>query len=200
MKVLLGKEEYPIKEVSINDYYFFQENNNIPDIELIERMTNCPMELLKQVPFHQIKFISTIIKTEINKENLHPLNLCIEFNGKMYGLIKPTEITFEEWINLEVFFSESPLDLKRLITHLYRPLLNDKVGEDRELIPYNLGECNSRQNEFGDFPLQHALSAVFFFNQFVQEYIKIILSSTETKMTEKNKKKEKTKPLIIRKK
>jgi hypothetical protein len=135
--------------------------------------------------------------TEWSNTDTTPLNLVVDFKGVKYGLIKPSQLSYEEWINLEVFMAESPLDLTKLAVHLYKPLLNDKIGEDRELIPYSLEECLSRQNDFKQFPITSLFSSLFFLTTFVQELIKVSLSSMETKVIE-NKAKDKAKPKILR--
>jgi hypothetical protein len=93
--------------------------------------------------------------------------------------------------------AESPLDLTKLAVHLYKPLSSNKEGDDRELIPYSMDECLSRQNDFRQFPITHLFSALFFLTTFVQELTKVSLSSMETKLIENNKK-DKTKTKILR--
>lgn len=200
MKIVLGDTEYPVKPISIDDYAYYENNPDVDDLTLIRRLTGCKLEDLTRAPFTQVQFVAKVIKSQFADEGKGTLDLVVKFNGKNYGLIKPSLMTFEEWVNFEVFMAETPLNLKRLATHLYRPLLNEKIGEDRELIPYSLDECMARENEFGEFPFNNVLSALFFFTTFVQEYTKIILSSMETKMTEEKKKSEKKKPLIIQQK
>lgn len=189
-KIVLNDKDYVIREVSIDDYDYYHNKEKVDEMELIARMTNCPMEELTQVPFTQVRFVAQYIQTLMNDEKPSPLHLTIELGGVKYGLFKPASITYAEWINLEVFMTESPLNIRRLATHFYRPLASDKLGEERELIPYNMEECMAREKEFGKLPIKWFLSALFFFNQFVQEYTKIILSSMETKLTEEGKKNE----------
>lgn len=193
MKIELNGIDYPIRQTTIDDYFFYEKNPNVDDMTLISRMTGCKMEELKKVPFTQIKFVASVVKTQFASDDVGKLDLVITFKGKNYGLIKPSEISYEEWVNLEVFLAEKPVNLKRLTTHLYRPTINEKIGEDRELIPYSLDECMARENEFGEFPMNNAISALFFLTTFVQEYTQIILSSMETKTTEERTKNERKK-------
>jgi hypothetical protein len=95
--------------------------------------------------------------------------------------------------------AKSPLDLVKLATHLYKPLSNDKEGDDRELIPYSMDECNARQNDFKQFPITWLFSSLFFLTTFVQELTKASLSYMETKTIE-NKTKDKVKTKILRQK
>lgn len=197
MKVVLGKKEYGILPITIEQYELLKNNNDIKAAELITMMTGAPIEEIRQAPFAQVSFISKMLMTEWSNTDTTPLNLVVDFKGKKYGLIKPSQLSYEEWINLEVFMAESPLDLTKLAVHLYKPLLNDKIGEDRELIPYSMDECLSRQNDFKQFPITSLFSSLFFLTTFVQELIKVSLSSMATKVIE-NKAKDKAKPKILR--
>lgn len=197
MKVVLGKKEYGILPITIEQYELLKTNPDIKATELITMMTGAPIEEVKQAPFTQVSFVAKMLMTEWSNTETTPLNLVVDFKGVKYGLIKPSQLSYEEWINLEVFMAESPLDLTKLAVHLYKPLLNDKIGEDRELIPYSMDECLSRQNDFKHFPITNLFSALFFLTTFVQELIKVSLSSMAMKATE-NKVKDKAKPKILR--
>ena len=199
MKVVLGKKEYGILPITIEQYELLKTNPDIKATELITMMTGAPIEEVKQAPFTQVSFIAKMLMTEWSNTDTTPLQLVVDFKGVKYGLIKPAQLSYEEWINLEVFMAESPLDLTKLAVHLYKPLLNDKIGEDRELIPYSMDECLSRQNDFKHFPITNLFSALFFLTTFVQELTKVSLSSMETKLIE-NKAKNKAKPKILQQK
>jgi len=199
MKVVLGKKEYGILPITIEQYELLKDNQDIKPAELITMMTGAPIEEIKQAPFAQISFVSKMFMTEWSNTDTTPLNLVVDFKGVKYGLIKPSQLSYEEWINLEVFMAESPLDLTKLATHLYKPLSNNKVGDDRELIPYSLDECMGRMNDFKNLPITWLFSALFFLTTFVQELTKASLLSMETKATESNKK-DKAKPKILRQK
>ena len=186
MKVVLGKKEYGVLPITIEQYELLKTNPDIKATELITMMTGAPLEEVKQAPFTQVSFVAKYLMTEWQTTET-PLQIVVDFKGKKYGLIKPSQLSYEEWINLEVFMAESPLDLVKLSTHLYKPLMNEKVGEDRELIPYSLDECMGRQNDFKQFPIAWVFGALFFLTIFVQELTKASLSSMETKATENNK-------------
>ena len=198
MKVVLGKKEYGILPITIEQYELLKNNPDIKATELITMMTGAPLEEVKQAPFAQVSFVAKYLMTEWQTTET-PLQIVVDYKGKKYGLIKPSQLSYEEWINLEVFMAESPLDLIKLATHLYKPLMNDKVGEDRELIPYSLDECNGRQNDFKQFPIAWLFGGLFFLTIFVQELTKASLSSMETKQTG-NKVKNNPKPKILRQK
>ena len=199
MKVVLGKKEYGVLPITIEQYELLKTNPDIKPTELITMMTGAPIEEVKQAPFTQVSFVAKMLMTEWSNTDTTPLNLVVDFKGVKYGLIKPAQLSYEEWINLEVFMAESPLDLVKLATHLYKPLSNDKIGEDRELIPYSMDECNARQNDFKHFPITWLFSSLFFLTTFVQELTKASLSYMETKTIE-NKTKDKVKTKILRQK
>ena len=196
MKVVLGKKEYGILPITIEQYELLKNNPDIKATELITMMTGAPIKEVKEAPFNQVSFVAKMLMTEWGNTDTTPLQLVVDFKGKKYGLIRPSQISYEEWINLEVFMAESPLDLTKLAVHLYKPLSSNKEGDDRELIPYSMDECLSRQNDFRQFPITHLFSGLFFLTTFVQELMKVSLSYMGTKVIENNKK-DKAKPKIL---
>jgi hypothetical protein len=191
MEVVLGKKTYEVKPVTIRQYKELEANAQISDIDLIHMLTGARKEDIIKAPMAEVKFVAAVLKSEWGAElDKTPLELTIEFNGKLYGLIKPSQISYGEWINLEVFMARSPVDIVLLATHLYRPQTSDKIGDERELIDYDLGECQLRMEEFMDFPIRSVMSALFFLTTFAQELIKTSLSFTETKMKNDQKRSE----------
>jgi len=191
MEVVLGKKTYEVKPVTIRQYKELEANAQISDIDLIHMLTSARKEDIIKAPMAEVKFVAAVLKSEWGAElDKTPLELTIEFNGKLYGLIIPSQISYGEWINLEVFMARSPVDIVLLATHLYRPQTSDKIGDERELIDYDLGECQLRMEEFMDFPIRSVMSALFFLTTFAQELIKTSLSFTETKMKNDQKRSE----------
>jgi len=191
MKVALGKKDYEVKPITIRQYKQLEQNPQINEIDLIHMLTSAPREEIVKAPMADVKFVASVLRSDWGAEmDTTPLELTIEFNGKLYGLIIPSKIAYGEWINLEVFLSRSPVDMVLLATHLYRPLASDKIGDERELIDYDLGECQSRMEEFMDFPVRSVMSALFFLTTFAQELTKSSLSSMETKMKNDQQRKE----------
>jgi hypothetical protein len=188
MRVVLGDKDYDLVEIGLDKYDFLQKLDEMKEAQVISFLTNAPIEEVKQAPFADVKFVSDVVKTKFYQlYSETPLELTYTHHGVNYGLIIPSKISFEEWVNLEIFMASTPLDLPLIAAHLYKPLRSDKQGEERELWDYSLEECKTRaKNEFKDFPVRIFNSAVFFFTTFVMEYTKIILSSMETKQTENN--------------
>lgn len=190
MKLVIDTKEYNIKPLTIDDYIYFSrvENQDIKDLELLIRFTDAPKKELVKLPFHKINFIASMIRSDFaGDDDFGSLDLVITHKGKKYGLIKPSEISYEEWVNLEVFMAQSPLNYKLLMTHLYKPLKSDKVGDERELIDYDLTECESRVYDFGELPMGNFTSALFFLITFAQKLTQSLVGSMESKMKMKTK-------------
>lgn len=188
MRIVLDDKDYDLVEIGLDKYDFLQKLGDMKPAQAIAFLTNAPLEEVKKAPFADVKFVSDVVRSKfLEKYNDTPLELTYTHKGVNYGLIIPTKISFEEWVNLEIFMASTPLDLPLVAAHLYKPLRSDKQGDERELWDYSLDECERRaKNEFKDFPVRIFNSALFFFTTFVMEYTKIILSSLETKATENN--------------
>lgn len=200
MKLVVGKKEYPIKPITIADYEYYSENPEIDDISLLVRFTDCPPDELKKANYQQVRFAAKMVRSSFGAESdKGKLELVFELDGVRYGLYKPSELTYEEWVNLEVFMSQTPIDLGLIATHLYKPLKSEKGGDERELIDYDLTECQSRVELFKTkVPMSIILSAFFFTAIFVQKLTESFLDYTENKNKMENEQK-KRKPKIFHK-
>lgn len=188
MRVVLDDKSYDYKEIGIDKYDFLLKLEDMKPAQVISFLTDAPLEQVKKAPFADVKFVSQVVKTQFYEQYFNtPLELTYTHKGVHYGLIIPSKISFEEWVNIEVMMASSPLDYTLVAAHLYKPLRSDKQGEERELWDYSLDECKRRaENEFKDFPVRIFNSALFFFTTFVMEYTKLTLSSMETNKTENN--------------
>jgi hypothetical protein len=197
MKVVIDDKDYNIRPLTIEQYLALKENKDINEVELISMMIDVPVDVIKRAPMPQVKFVAKMLMSELgNLDDVSPLVLDLDFNGTYYGLLKPSKMSYEEWINMEVFMAQKPVNLLKLATHLYRPILGDKFGDDRKLIPYDLAECEARETEFRAFPVNIVLSALFFLTTFAKTLTEDFLSSTH-KTTPNN---ENLKNLLPRKK
>ncbi len=191
MNVVLDDITYDYIEIGLDKYDFIQKLEDMKPAQIISLLTNAPLDMVKKAPFADVKFVSNVVKNSFYEKFYNtPLELTYTHKGKHYGLIIPSRISFEEWINLEVMIADDKLNLPLIASHLYKPLSSDKQGEDRELMEYSYQECEKRAKEdFSNFPLRIFNSALFFFTSFVMEYTKNILSSLEMKETEQNQEK-----------
>jgi hypothetical protein len=187
MRVVIDDRTYDYVEIGLDKYDFLLKLEEMKPAQVISFLTDAPLEEIKKAPFADVKFVSQMVKSQFYQTyNNTPLELTYTHNGVHYGLIIPSKISFEEWVNLEVMMASAPLDYALVAAHLYKPLRSDKQGDERELWDYSLDECQRRaQNEFKDFPVRIFNSALFFFTTFVMEYTQNILSSMETSKTEK---------------
>jgi hypothetical protein len=200
MKVVLDKKEYLVKSLTIEQYELLQTNKELKDYELIHLLTGAPVDEIKSAPFSDVKFVSKMLMSDwAAQDDIEPLHQVVVFNEKKYGLIIPSKISYEEWINLEVFMAEKPLNLVKLATHLYKPITSNKYGDNRELISYSLDECASREHEFRKFPVKSVLSALFFLAVFGEKLMETILSSMENKTNEMKQEIEKKKKALLKK-
>jgi hypothetical protein len=197
MKVVFDGVDYDIKPLTISQYQTIMDNPGISDVDIISLFTEIPKKEVLQAGFADVKFVAQALRGDwAGLDNDLPLNLTYTFEGKHYGLIQPSKLSFEEWINLEVFFAQSPLNLPLIAAHLYKPLSSEKQGEDRELEKYDLTECMKRAGEFGRFPIKVFLPSLFFFVSFLQELTQNTLLSSETNPIGKlSKNKTQTEPL-----
>jgi len=193
MKIVIDNKDYPVKPLTISEYEYFMENPDVEDLELVSRFIDAPLERLKKAKFQEIKFVARMIRSSFGAESdKSKLELTFELDGIKYGLLKPSELSYEEWVNLEVFFAQDPINLGLLAAHLYKPLKSDKVGDERELIDYDLQECQDRIELFKTkVPMSIFLSAFFFIATFVQKLTTNFLDFTEMKMKEEQQQKKK---------
>jgi hypothetical protein len=186
MKIQIGETEYPIRDLTIEQYMVLNQIKELDDLDFVALMTGAPKDILKKVKVQDLLFASKYLKNDIAfQDEIGELDLVIEVNGVRYGLIKPSEMTFDEFVNLEIFMAEKPLDLPKIAVHLYRPVKDDYIGENRNLIEYDLQECLSRMDEFKKhFPIKKLMSALFFLITFGKTLTDNLLEFMETTKTE----------------
>ena len=186
MKIQIGETEYPIRDLTIEQYLVLNQIKELDDLDFVALMTGAPKDILKKVKVQDLLFASKYLKNDIAfQDEIGELDLVIEVNGVRYGLIKPSEMTFDEFVNLEIFMAEKPLDLPKIAVHLYRPVKDDYIGENRNLIEYDLQECLSRMDEFKKhFPIKKLMSALFFLITFGKTLTDNLLEFMETTKTE----------------
>lgn len=196
MKIQIGETEYPIRDLTIEQYMVLNQIKELDDLDFVALMTGAPKDILKKVKVQDLLFASKYLKNDIAfQDEIGELDLVVEVNGVRYGLIKPSEMTFDEFVNLEIFMAEKPLDLPKIAVHLYRPVKDDYIGENRNLIEYDLQECLSRMDEFKKhFPIKKLMSALFFLITFGKTLTDNLLEFMETTKTEEKTQNTTTEP------
>jgi hypothetical protein len=182
MKIQIGDTDYSVRDLTILQYETLKDREDISDIDFICLMTGVDKNILKQTKMTDIIFVSNFLRSEVVfQDEVGELELTLEIDGTLYGLIKPSELTFDEFINLEIFMAEKPLDLPKIATHLYRPLKDEYIGEKRNLVDYDLQSCLDRTETFKKhFPIKKLMSALFFLISFGKILTEDLLVSMET--------------------
>lgn len=185
MNVVLDGVDYEVRDITLDQYELVKQIDKMGDPQVITLFTGIPVDDVKQAPFPDVKFVANMLRNHILElQNEAPLHLTYTHKGKNYGLIIPSRISFEEWVNLEVFSTKKPMDLPLMAAHLYKPLVEGTNGDTRQLEKYSLDECQQRaQEDFKDFPLRVFSSALFFLISFATEYMKLTQLSMEMKKT-----------------
>ena len=185
MRVVIKDKPYEIRDLTLVDYEFAKNIDKLGAVQIIHLFTGAPMEDIKDTNFIEIKKTAALLSQNFSINNVdEKLQEVITFKDKQYGLIYPSKVSFEEWINLEVFLANENMDLPLVAAHLYKPLV--EVNEyERVLEPYSLEECQKRaQNEFKDFPIRIFTTALFFLSTFALNFTDNILSYLEMKTTD----------------
>ncbi len=179
MKVILDNKSHEVRDLTIEQYLVLKENPNIKDHQLIHLMTGIPVDDIMEAPMGDVKFVAKMLMSQfIESEDLTELDLEMDIDGIIYGLIRPSKMSYEEWINMEVFMAESPVDVVKLATHLYRPVISEKRGEERELEKYDLDTCLSRGELFKKkMSMRKIITALFFLTTFAELLTTDFLSS-----------------------
>ena len=191
MKILLDENEYELGELTLNQWDKVKELNmsqqNLSDPEFISLMTNIPLEEIKQATIPQIGFVAKVLESWFsNTTQQKPLRQLVEYNGEMLGLTQPSQMSWGEWTDLEVLFSQETKNLRHICAILYRPCEKFSVETlDRTIVKYDYEECYERSKDMGDFPMSVIYSSVFFFIN----YAKTLTNKQKDSMEVKKKKK-----------
>ena len=180
MIVTLGDNDVEIKYISIDQYEKIMEKPDMDDIDFIQLMTKLPLEDLREAPYDQIKFVSSFLKTWLNKLQNPPLDLEIVYEDERLGLIMPSEMSYGEYADLHTILSSTPVDVRLASSILYRPIIKGE-GENRVIKKYDYDECKERARDFNYFPINSYISAVFFLTKFKQIQLEDSPSFLETK-------------------
>ena len=188
MEVIINNKEYKVRDLTLEEYEFAKNIEELKSPQVISLFTGAPIDEIKKAPFNEVKMVAELLQKSYQYQSQNEkLEEVITIGDRTYGLIIPSKISFEEWINLEVFMVQDKMDLPLVAAHLYKPLVEMK-GTERILEPYSLEECQLRaQGDFKRFPISVFFPALFFFSTFAVNYTELILSSLETKMTDNNK-------------
>jgi len=189
MNILLGRKEYELQGVTINQYLEVQELNKkkeqISNAEYIELLTGIDKKLIRDATVQEISFVAKALNTYYNNSTTKsPVRPLISYRDKMYGLSKPSTMTWGQWSDLEVLTSQEELDLKRIASVLYQPCetYNVETGEYTTVL-YNHDESLGRSVDFGDFLVKDILSSLLFF----LKYANLLIDKQKVSLENKTK-------------
>ena len=182
MKIQLGEKEITLESITINQYRKILSEPNMKDINFISLLTRVTIEELRDVEYNQISFVAGFLRTWLNTLQQTPLSLVTEYKGQTLGLLQPKDISYGEFSDLHILTSQENPDYELISSILYRPLIEGE-GEDRKIEKYNYDECVKRSKDFGDFPMNDYISALFFFVKFYE----LQLESSHLSLVKKKK-------------
>lgn len=173
MNIVLGAKEYELEGVTIDQYEEVKKINkdgrDISNAEYISLLTGIELKEIRQATVQQIGFVSKMLNNYFNnsttKSAVRPL---INYKGKMYGLAKPSTMTWGQWSDLEVLTAQQEYDLKHLAAVLYQPCEKYNVEtQDYTTVLYDYDESLGRSVDMKDFLVKDILSAMLFFLKYV---------------------------------
>ena len=187
MNIILGKKEYELKGVTINQYLEVQKLNknkqSISNAEYIELLTGIDKKLIRDATVQQIGFVAKALNSYYNNSTTNsPVRPLINYKNKMYGLSRPSTMTWGQWSDLEVLTSQKELDLKHIASVLYLPCEKFNVETNEyTTITYDHTESLGRSVDFGDFLVKDIISSLLFFLKYGRLLIDKQKEYSETK-------------------
>ena len=166
----IEKKEYTFKDITLARYYELQAILGLPDadskFEIASILTDCPVEDLKSLRFHEWDLIWETTLLVINSlssttESIQPI---MNFKGVEYGLPAIDDLTVGEFADLDIIISGNNAEKKmaEIAAILYRPVVSSD-GEDVVLEKYDTAGFRKRAKEFQHLPLTAIRSANAFF-------------------------------------
>jgi hypothetical protein len=187
MNIVLGTKEYELKGVTIDQYKKVKESEgDLTHSQYISLLTGIDLKEVRKATVQQIGFVSKVLNNYYNnsttKSNVRPL---IEYKGQMYGLAKPSTMTWGQWTDLEVLTSQQDFDLKHLSAVLYQPCEKYNLEtQDYTTVQYDYDESVERSKDMGDFLVKDILSSIVFFLSYANSLISKQKDSMEIKKKE----------------
>ena len=180
IKVQLGETDYEINGLTIDQWEeinkWQEEETNWTNSDLISLILNVETDTIRQATIQQINFVGNFLQQfVIDKSQKGPLKKLIKYGDQVLGLLKPSNLTYGEYVDLETLMALKPLNLKHISAILYRPTLehNEETGESK-IVPYNYEECVTRSEEMGDMFMADIMAAIFFLVKYNQQLVEDI--------------------------
>mgnify|MGYP000111197064 CR=1 FL=1 len=188
IKVQLGTEDYDINGITINQWEVInkwdEEKTKWTNSDLISLILGVNIEQVKKATLQQINFVGNFLQNYITqKSQKESLKMLVKKGDEMLGLVKPSQLTYGEYVDLETLMALKPLNLKHIAAILYRPTLeyNEETGESK-IVPYDYNECLERAEGMGNMLIGDVFSSIFFLIKYNQTLAEDSVLSLEKKM------------------
>lgn len=179
------------EELNLEKYMKIQKNpikyNNL--VELMSLYLDVDKEELMDIPYDQMKFVETIISTNVLKDSENKIILSFEIDGVEYGFENDWKnIKWGQWVDMEIFSQKDKIydSIHILMALLYRPI-QSKKNDKYTLVPFKSSEVMERAEIFlTKVPARYWFGCANFFFQISNQYISSTKRSLELK-TKANK-------------
>ena len=183
----LGKKDYEVKDVTLQNYKDVLEMLAMPDAEtpyeIVEFLSGCPKEDLKSLKYSDWYFlweeVQELLKGGTTTASIMPV---IEFMGKRYGLPQIEDMSVGEFADLDIIASGPNPEqrLAEVAAILYRPIV-EETEDYIVLEKYNIEGVKKREKLFQYLPLTAIRSANAFFLQSASRSLENMLDSFKSK-------------------
>lgn len=184
MKLTIGNKDIEIGPLTIKQYETIQQRPDLNDIETVALFSGLPASEIKKADYQQIIFVSKFLSSWIGSQlGTNPLQMSMKYKDELLGLTSPSRMSYGEYSDLHVLISEENVDMRRVASILYRPLVSG-TAEDRVIEPYDYDKCVERSKNFDDFPVKDYISSIFFLSVYNDKLLEDFHSSLEKERKE----------------
>lgn len=168
IKIQLDDRDYEIGGLTIDQWSeinkWEEEKKQWGNVDIISLMLNVPLEEVKRATIKQINFVGKFLqKYVVEQSQKTELKMLIKNGDEVFGLVKPENLQYGEYVDLETLIAMKPLNMKHIASILYRPTTkHDEVTGESEIVRYDYNECLKRSEDMGNFYVGDVLSALFF--------------------------------------
>jgi hypothetical protein len=181
----IGRKEYLVKDVTLTNYKevlgMLQDTDVETPYEIVEFLSGCPKETLKEIKFADWYFLWEEVKEMLlgNSTSTDTIVPIIEFQDRKYGLPSIEDLSLGEFADLDIIASgqNSENKLAEIAAILYRPVEEEGVDYIK-LEKYSVESMKQRARLFQFLPLSAIKSANTFFLQSASQSLKSILDSS----------------------
>jgi hypothetical protein len=187
----INGQEFQFGDITLRTYYGLKEvlakgETREAEFEIVQCMTGCPAELLKQLKFTDWLLVweEAILTLNSLTGDADAIRPIIEFNGVRYGLPAVEDLTIGEFADLDIILSSSKAEdkLADIAAVLYRPIIKEK-GAKIVLEPYDTDGFETRKEAFMELSITAVRSANAFFLQSANS----LLRNTAESLVQKGK-------------